>query len=178
MNCPYCDFENMSGADVCDDCGQALTDLNRPAEMSAFEASIIEDSIETLHPSSPFIVSPSTAVGECIRIMNEHHIGCVLVGTEDDLVGIFSERDLLLRVAPDYAANRDRPVSDFMSPDPECLEFDAPIAFAINRMAVGRFRHVPVTEEGKLTGIISMTDILNHFCTQSQGTEPVPSPPL
>jgi CBS domain-containing protein len=87
----------------------------------------------------------------------------VLVGTPDDLLGIFSERDLLLRVADRYEMVRDQPVSEFMTRDPETVAADAPITFALNRMEVGDFRHVPVTRAGRLCGVISTRDVVEFL---------------
>ena len=67
----------------------------------------------------------------------------MLVGEPDDLQGIFSERDALLRIAHRYDATSSRPIADFMTLDPETLDADAPIAFALNRMSSGDYRHIP-----------------------------------
>jgi CBS domain-containing protein len=97
--------------------------------------------------------------------MVEHGVGCVLVSEGGELFGIFSERDVLMRVAdrPDELA--DKPVRDFMTPAPETLTHDAPIAFAVNRMAVGDYRHVPVIEaDGKRAGVVSVRDVIAYLC--------------
>ena len=73
---------------------------------------------------------------------------------------ILSERDLLLRVGERYEELAGNPVSEFMSPDPETLEAEHPVAFALNRMAVGDFRHLPITRDGVLAGIVSLRDVL------------------
>ena len=123
----------------------------------------METSIAKLGPKTPVIISEDTTVGEAINKLREHHIGCVLVGSAEDVVGIFSERDALLRVAPRYKDIASMRIADFMTTNPEMLDINAPIAFALNRMSVGDFRHVPVTRDGHLVGIISLRDLLRFL---------------
>jgi CBS domain-containing protein len=96
--------------------------------------------------------------------MVEHRIGCVVVAEGNRAVGIFSERDALRKInteAPHLAAH---PVSEFMTPNPQTLVADAKIAFAVQRMDLGGYRHLPIVgERGELVGIISARDILRHL---------------
>ncbi|MBC9868008.1 MAG: CBS domain-containing protein [Opitutae bacterium] len=166
MNCPFCNYDNMSGAATCDDCSMDLTDLDLPRPSSAIEASIMESSLAALHPKSPVIVPPEATVAEVIRILCEQHIGCVLVGSKDKVVGIFSERDALNRLTDRYSERASLPISQFMTAHPEQLDLGAPIAFALDRMSIGSFRHLPITRYGRLEGIISTRDIL-RFLSES-----------
>lgn len=166
MDCPFCKYDNMSGAATCDNCGQDLTDLDLPRPRSAMEASIMETSLSALRPKSPVIVPPEATVAEVIRILREHHIGCVLVGSEDEVVGIFSERDVLTRLADRYGERASLPISQFMTAQPEQLDLGAPIGFALDRMSIGSFRHLPITRHGRPEGIISTRDIL-RFLSES-----------
>jgi CBS domain-containing protein len=78
------------------------------------------------------------------------------------LVGIFTERDLLLRLEN---ADLSRAIRPYVTPEPETLAPDDPIAFALNLMSVGGFRHVPlVDEEGRPTGVVSVKDVVNFLC--------------
>ena len=97
-------------------------------------------------------------------MLAEQSIGCVLVTQNDRLVGIFSERDVLLKLNTRAAELADHPVSEFMTPDPQSLDVDAKVAFALHRMSVGHYRHVPLTDkEGRPTGIISVRDVLRYL---------------
>ncbi len=156
----------MAGADTCENCAQDLTELDLPQPSSAMEASIMEKSLAELGPKSPIIVAQEATVAEVIGKLREHHIGCVLVGSIDNVVGIFSERDALLRLADRYEKTAPLPIAEFMTPDPEQLDVTVPIAFALDRMSVGDFRHLPVTRNGRLEGIISLRDIL-RFLSES-----------
>jgi CBS domain-containing protein len=91
-------------------------------------------------------------------------IGAMLVvDDKGQLQGIFSERDLLTRVADKYAACQNAPVRDFMTPKPETVTSDDTLAFAVHKMDVGGYRHLPVLTNGKPTGVISARDLLHHI---------------
>jgi len=103
-------------------------------------------------------------VGEVLQLMVERRIGCVVVAEGDRAVGIFSERDALKKLNTQAAAMAQRPISEFMTPNPQSLVADAKIAFAVQRMDLGGYRHLPVVGRGsELVGIISARDILRHL---------------
>ena len=83
---------------------------------------------------------------------------------EGQVVGIFSERDALVRINTEVSQARDRPIQDFMTPNPRVLDNEAKVAFATQRMDLGGYRHVPIVDqEGELQGIISARDILRYL---------------
>lgn len=166
MLCPYCYHENIDGVDACERCLNDLTDLDEPATRSALETSIIKESLAALKPREPVFIAPEAPVSEAISKLCEYSIGCLLVYASGELMGIISERDVLLRIAGNYQEMSGRPVSEFMTPDPVTLDAGASIAFALNRMATGDFRHLPVTTEGRVVGIVSVKDILNFLSEQ------------
>jgi CBS domain-containing protein len=163
MICPDCQHDNIPGVDDCASCGQDLTGFDEPVGNSPLEATIMESSIERLHPRPPVIVPPDPTVAEAITTLCDRHIGCLLVGEPDNLRGIFSERDALLRIAHRFDAVSSQPIADFMTSDPETLEVDVPIAFALNRMSSGDYRHIPVTRDGRVEGVISIRDVLRFL---------------
>jgi CBS domain-containing protein len=90
-------------------------------------------------------------------------IGCIIVVDGQTVAGIFSERDALLRLGVDAPQLWDRPIREFMTPQPETLEADDKIAFALHKMDVGGYRHVPILKDGRLEGVISVRDILRYL---------------
>jgi len=121
----------------------------------------IHEPLRLLNPRSPLQVPPSAPLREAVGIMREHHVGCVLVVDGDRLAGILTERDLLLKME---GADLDGPVSRLMTPDPETLQLDDPIVWALNRMSVGGYRHVPLVDpEGRPVGILSVKDIVHYI---------------
>ena len=161
--CPYCDAENIEGADTCVDCEASLTDLSIRVPSTSVEADLLRDRIERLWPKSPSTVPPDMRVGDVLKKMVDEMIGCVMVIDKGKLVGIFSERDALMKLNTDAAKFMDRPISQFMTPDPVTLETNDKIAFALQKMNVGGYRHVPILFQGKLAGVISIRDILRYL---------------
>ena len=122
---------------------------------------MIREPIRTLNPRRPLSLSPAATVADAVRVMREHRVGCVLVVEAERLVGIITERDLLLKLAH---PTLDRPVLELMTPDPEVLSPDDPIVYALNKMSVGGFRHVPLVDAAEHpVGIISVKDIVDYI---------------
>ena len=162
--CPYCGGENIEGADACDECGHSLSDLHLPTPATEVERSLMKDRIHVLIPKQPVLVAPGTPVGEVLQTLVQHDTGCALVVEGERLVGIFSERDALKKLNTQATDLRERPVSEFMTRNPQCLALDDRVAFAVHRMDLGGFRHVPLVDgQGKPVGIISVREILRYL---------------
>ena len=122
---------------------------------------MIREPIRILNPRVPLALPPTATIADVIRLMREHRVGCVLIVDAERLVGIITERDLLLKVEK---ADIGRPVRDLMTPDPEVLTLDAPIVYALNKMSVGGFRHVPLVDAAQRpVGIVSVKDIVDYI---------------
>jgi CBS domain-containing protein len=161
--CPYCEAENIEGADECEACGEALSDLSVRVPSNSIEADLLRDRIERLWPKTPAAVSPDTPVADVLAKMVDAKIGCVMVVDKGKLLGIFSERDALMKLNTDAPKFMQRPISQFMTPDPVTLETSDKIAYALHKMNVGGYRHIPILFEGKLAGVISIRDILRYL---------------
>ena len=161
--CPQCHAENIEGADECEQCNQPLAEMSIRVPTSSVEADLLRDRIEKLWPKSPSSVPPNMPVGEVLKKMVNQTIGCVMVVEGDKLVGIFSERDALMKLNVDAPRLASRPISQFMTPKPVTLETNDKIAFALHKMNVGGYRHVPILFHGKLVGVISIRDILRYL---------------
>ena len=163
MNCPFCGHENIDGEDSCQQCQQPLEFLSSPQTHSGLERSLLKDRVFALAPRQPIAVSPDTPVREVLDMLVSHSIGCVVVTDGDEPVGIFSERDALHRLNVDAAEMGEAPISDFMTPNAETVESDARIAFALHKMDIGGYRHMPVVSEGRVVGMISIRDVLDYI---------------
>ncbi|MEX0714021.1 MAG: CBS domain-containing protein [Pirellulales bacterium] len=165
--CPFCGDENIDGADVCEQCQQPLEFLSKPRPASRIEYSLVRDRVYMLAPGRPVVVEADTRVRNVLRLLVDRKVGCVVVvrrtaDAPDAVVGIFSERDALLRLNTDVAEVADQPISQFMTPSPEMVESDASIAFALHKMDIGGYRHLPVLTDGRTSGVISIRDILRY----------------
>ena len=126
-----------------------------------FDQSVLREPIRRLDPRPPLTLQPTAAVRDAIGIMREHRIGCVLVVENERLVGILTERDLLLKLDATTLTAR---VHTMMTPDPETLAMEDPIAYALNKMSVGGFRHVPLVDRaGRPVGVLSVKDIVDYL---------------
>ena len=161
--CPYCNAENIEGADECEQCNQPLSELSYRVPTSSVEAGLLRDRIERLWPKSPSTVPPDMPVGEVLKKMVDQAIGCVMVVDGSKLIGIFSERNALMKLNVDAARLANRPISQYMTPSPVTLETNDKIAFALHKMNIGGYRHVPILFQGKLVGVISIRDILRYL---------------
>ncbi|HVX13129.1 MAG TPA: CBS domain-containing protein [Pirellulales bacterium] len=161
--CPYCGVENIDGADLCDECQQPLDYLSKPRAGTPIERSLMKDRVSSLAPNPPVTVAPDRPVREVLELMVERQVGCVIVVRQEQIVGVFSERDALDRLNVKFAELGYRPVSQFMTPSPETVDSEARIAFAIHKMDVGGYRHMPVVTQGRISGVISVRDVLRYI---------------
>jgi CBS domain-containing protein len=99
-----------------------------------------------------------TTIGEAASLMAQRRVGSALVVDGERLLGIFTERDIVKALSQDGLAGQ-QAIGDWMTPDPETVPPDAPVETALRRMVAGGFRHLPVVEEGRLVGMLSMRDI-------------------
>ncbi len=107
-----------------------------------------------------FSVSVTVTVAEAVQEMNRRKIGSVLVMEGGVLVGIFTERDVLMRVV---AADRDpktTPVAHVMTRSPVTIHSSMTVEEVMDLHSGKHFRHLPVVENGRVIGIISVRDIL------------------
>ena len=161
MRCPTCGFENLIGADVCDNCGSDLAGHDTPQPAIGFHGRLLGEHLDTLGMSAPETVDAGADVNDAIRRMHDKGIDCVLVLDGGRLVGIFTDRDAVLKVAGRPITTE--PISALMTRDPVVLRHDETIAVAINKRAVGGFRHIPIVEDGRPTGVVTARDVFHHL---------------
>jgi CBS domain-containing protein len=163
--CPACGAENIEGSDECVECQASLTELSIPQAVTALEKGLLKDRIEVLKPRPPLMVRAETPIGEVLRQMVEQRLGCAVIVDDDRrLLGIFTERDALLRLNVDAAKHANKPISSVMTANPATLRSRDKIAYALHRMNVGGFRHIPILDdEEKLHGVISIRGILAYL---------------
>ena len=161
MICPACGFDNIQGVDECENCGADLRTVDIPRPAAGLEARLVRDHLEDVRSRAPVMIAPETPVRVAVRRMQEDRIGCLLVGDSGRLVGIFTERDAVLKLAG--RAMEGIRVADVMTPDPVVLRTEDTIAVAVHKMAVGDFRHIPLVEDGSVKGIVTAQDLFRHI---------------
>lgn len=163
MICPSCKFDNIAGEDVCDNCGEALTQLDGLSKVRGMEKTLMEDPIARLIPHRAVVVDESTSVTEAVKKMNHGRMGCVVVTQGSAVTGILTERDVLFKLLGKSKDLSAVPVGTVMTRGPETLNASDSIAYALNKMAVGGFRHIPIVSPTEPPSIISIRDILRYI---------------
>ena len=107
-------------------------------------------------------VRSSDSVLSAVQLLAERRIGCVPVVDDGQVVGIFSERDLVYRVAVDGAAVLDQPVSAVMTAPAITIDDQTPVMSGLSLMTRRRIRHLPVVVDGALVGLISIGDLVKY----------------
>ena len=163
MICPVCQFGNFPGDDSCTNCGASLWSADLPEPATGFHGRLLGAHVDELGAPKPDTVPSGTSINEALRRMHEGPTDCLLVLDGGRLLGIFTDRDAVLKLT-----GRSLPatIDEVMTRDPVVLRHDDPIAVAIHKMAVGGFRHVPIVDDGRPTGVVSAKDVFRHIATR------------
>ena len=106
-----------------------------------------------------YSVSPQTTVFEALQLMAEKEIGALVVLEEGKMVGILSERDYARKVILKGKASKETLVRDIMSSKVIHIDPDAKVEKGLSLMTKNHFRHLPVLEEDRLVGVLSIEDV-------------------
>jgi CBS domain-containing protein len=133
-----------------------------------FDGALLQEPLKNLVTRRPIVFPASASVTDAVRAMQRERRGCILITADGTpatrLVGIFTERDVLYRIVDRGRNPVDLPVGDVMTTEPEALPAEASIAWVLNKMAVGGFRHVPVVDEkGRPVFVVSVRDVVEFL---------------
>jgi CBS domain-containing protein len=169
---------------------QQITQERAHSEARLESMAVLKQRMRDLLPLPPAVaLGHHASVRDAIEIMRQKQLSCVLVVEQGQLVGIFTERDVVTKVAATPLDVDHVPLRDVMRPEPECLQLDDALVHALNQMHLGDYRHVPVVDEQRRpTGLVSMqviVDALVQSCPQellnlppfpAQSPEKAPTP--
>lgn len=162
---------------------EELEQMNESTESTQIGKTIrLEDTIKTIKLRHPVTASPETSVARSLELMRDEKIGCLLITENEKLLGIFTERDIIRRIVGKNLSHDDVDVGDYMTDDPDTLTMDSPLAFALNYMLVGGYRHVPiVNDDNSVVACLSIKDIVKHignyYFSEISNLPPVPKNP-
>jgi CBS domain-containing protein len=106
-------------------------------------------------------VEPTADLAAAVKLLTERHIGAVVIlGADHQVIGILSERDIVWALAEHGAAALSKAVSQVMTRDVKTCSEDDAIGDLMGRMTTGKFRHMPVVQQGNLIGIVSIGDVV------------------
>jgi CBS domain-containing protein len=144
-------------------CGADLRNLKLPASVTALEERLISGHLRDLGAHKALSVSPRDPVALAVHFMREHNTECVLVRDQSrNIVGILTERDILMKAAGPHRDLMAMAVKDIMTPDPVMLRDEDTLAVALHKMAVGGFRHIPFVDDDGTTLLFSIQDVFRH----------------
>jgi len=163
MICPDCGTDNLPGVDSCEECGQDLRSQDIPMPRDGLQQILLETPLKKVGLLPPNLVAPGDSALDAVRLMQKTRHGNVLVVEHGKLVGIFTERDVLDRLAGESLDLAKLTVQGVMTPTPQVLTEEDALAFAVHRMAVGHYRHIPVVREGRPIGFVSVRGVLKFL---------------
>jgi CBS domain-containing protein len=108
-------------------------------------------------------IEPSASLADAARLLAEKRIGAALVlGADQRIAGVLSERDIVRALAAHGAAALDASISQTMTRKVETCTIRETVTNIMERMTIGKFRHMPVVEQGRVVGVVSIGDIVKH----------------
>ena len=169
----YDDFHLMSEDE---EWYEGLESDDEESEMS--EAVKIQDPISSLGLQPPLVVELGTNMKNALNSLQQEKQNCLLITDNNKLKGILTERDILLKVTGKGFDLDLVTVDEFMTEDPEFLSPEDPLAYALNKMHIGGFRHVPIVNDlMKPVGLISISNIISTIADYFS-MESINLPPL
>jgi len=128
------------------------------------ESALVTITLGDVVEHTPLLVDVNASLTEVIEAMQDGDRGTVLVVEAGKLVGIFTERDVLMKVAGHPIDLTQSRVSAFMTPNPVTLPADSAVAYALNRMVLEGFRHIPlVDDEDRPVAEVSMRNLIEYL---------------
>jgi CBS domain-containing protein len=132
-------------------------------QIPAIDATVLRRSLKTI--MKPAITAAiDTPISQGVFLMQTKRIGCVLVTSHGKLLGIFTERDVLKKILGVSFDLKTTPITEVMTVNPQALYEDDTIAYAMNFMDLGGYRHIPVVNRAyEPVGVVSVKDIVSYF---------------
>jgi CBS domain-containing protein len=144
-----------------------LSAIDIPDTAQPVSESALTRPLSSLRLRPPASIAADRPVSEAIGLLREHASRAVVVTDRGEITGIFTERDVLRRVAGQRVPP-DTAIAEVMTTDPVVVSEDDMMAVVLNKMGDGGFRHLPVVRGGDLVGMITAVDVarwvlLNYF---------------
>lgn len=157
-------------------------DAPESRERGSFDVSLLNEPVSVLRAQKPVVFSATATVTDVVRAMKRGRCGCIVVtddGTPGGKVsGIFTERDVLFRIVDQGRNPAQLPLGEVMTPDPETLSVRSSLAYALNKMSVGGFRHIPIVDDQHRPAfVVSVRDVVD-FLVESFPREVLNLPPV
>lgn len=120
------------------------------------------ETVKRAEPAAPPCVEPATTVREVLHLLRDLQTGCAVICQDDQLLGVFTERDALNLMAQKF--DWDTPIEQVMIPNPETLSETATVGQAVSKMSSGGYRRIPIIDENnKPIGLLKVSGILHYL---------------
>jgi CBS domain-containing protein len=131
-------------------------------ELQEIRGALLNDQIVMLAPAEPICLPATASVQEAIeRMLTHRQAGVLVVDAEGRLTGIFTERDVLTRVAGQGRDARRTPLTEVMTRNPEALGVRDRVAYAVHSMSVAGYRTVPLVDaDRRPIGVVTVSDVI------------------
>lgn len=165
MICPFCQHENIEGADECANCGQSLYGLDLPEVGRKYPNPpfFLQEPLGNLPQREASKVNVSDPVGLAVRRMQQGDTAAVLVMDGDQLAGIITSWDIVQKVAGSAEDLNAVRCAQIMTPDPITFQADDSLVLAINKMSSGEFRHIPIVQDDEPVSVIDVNDVFRFI---------------
>jgi len=163
--CPACRERNIPGEDTCWACSGPLSNLDLPETEQPITSTDLNRSLETIRLRRATLLAAPATVREVVELLRADPSGGVLIVADGRIAGIFTERDVLQKIAG-RPETMDHPITDYMTPDPVVLDESDHMNVVLHKMGVGGFRHLPVLREGEVVGMITANEVIRWVLLQ------------
>lgn len=135
---------------------------DQDTQRHTLSSAIFSMEIKNIGVERVITMTDDSLLEDVVKLLQKKHIGSVVLTNDGTISGIFTERDLLMKVVGVYDDWKKIEVKQVMTEDPQCLRPGDEIAYVLNNMHVGGYRHVPIVDEDERPiSMISIKDILN-----------------
>jgi len=140
-----------------------MDELEQSESPGITEGITLDAPLSSLKLPRPIVVFSGTLLKEAVAKLQNKSLGCLLVEENNKLIGIMTERDILLKITGKGLDFGKEVVESFMSHDPEYLKMEDAVAYALNIMVFSGFRHVPIVDDDKKSvGVVSLVDVVQQ----------------
>ena len=133
-------------------------------QIGVVDSRFLSRSVGLLNPPLPLTVQDTSTVGEALEILRTHKLGCIVVQNDaEKIIGIFTERDVVLKLSWSKDALL-LPVTQLMTKNPHTIEMTTPVAYALQMMSQGGYRHLPIVDKtGVAVGILTVKELVDFI---------------
>ena len=141
-----------------------MDEIEHGSDTSLNKALSLNDPIASLSLRYHPIIESGTSLNSTINILRDKKVGCVMIEKNNQIIGVMTERDFLLRVTGKGLNLEVELIDNYMTENPETLNPEDPVSYALNKMHIYGIRHIPIiSKKGKICGMISVKDIISHL---------------